>query len=149
LIFVSLWVWALIMGFFPTLVLLSWFRPLKFNMKRNINQVCNLICDSGIYPKYCSTYSFWIWCRHVTRVADQKEDELEALYERRNRKATTNKPKEEDGLQVDRVDALPIKTLDGELQYRTGSHLSPFLSYYAAVYCLCNVIVKYLFFVVV
>lgn len=58
--------------------------------------------------------------RHVNRVADAKEDELEALYERRNRKNATSQPKEEVGLQVDRADALPIKTLDGELKYRTG-----------------------------
>ncbi|KAJ6808298.1 nucleolar complex protein 3-like protein [Iris pallida] len=62
--------------------------------------------------------------KHVNRVADHKEDELEALYEKRNRKAALKKPKEEDGLQVDRVDALPIKTLDGELQYRTAKKLS-------------------------
>lgn len=62
--------------------------------------------------------------KHVNRVADHKEDELEALYEKRNRKAALKKPKEDDGLQVDRVDALPIKTLDGELQYRTAKKSS-------------------------
>ncbi|KAJ6828770.1 nucleolar complex protein 3-like protein [Iris pallida] len=58
--------------------------------------------------------------KHVNRVADHKEDELEALYEKRNRKAALKKPKEDDSLQVDRVDVLPIKTLDGKLQYRTA-----------------------------
>lgn len=57
--------------------------------------------------------------RHVTRVADYKEDELEALYEKKKKKAALKKAKEEEGLQVDRVDALPIKTLQGELCYRT------------------------------
>lgn len=57
--------------------------------------------------------------RHVTRVADCKEDELEALYEKKKKKADLKKAKEEQGLQVDRVDALPIKTLEGELCYRT------------------------------
>ncbi|PKU71463.1 nucleolar complex protein 3 homolog [Dendrobium catenatum] len=57
--------------------------------------------------------------RHVTRVADYKEDELEALYEKKKKKASLKKSKEEEGLQVDRVDALPIKTLEGELCYRT------------------------------
>lgn len=58
--------------------------------------------------------------RHVNRAADAKEDELEARYERRNRETAVSKAKEEDGLQVDRVDALPIKTLDGELKFRTA-----------------------------
>ncbi|KAK8943652.1 hypothetical protein KSP40_PGU007690 [Platanthera guangdongensis] len=57
--------------------------------------------------------------RHVTRVADCKEDELEALYEKKKKKADLKRAKEEQGLQVDRVDALPIKTLEGELCYRT------------------------------
>lgn len=58
--------------------------------------------------------------RHVTRVADHKEDELEALYEKRNRKAALLKSEEENERYVDPVDALPIKTLEGELQYRTA-----------------------------
>ena len=49
-----------------------------------------------------------------------KEDALEALYERRLKKKAVEKQKEESALQVDRVDALPVKTLDGELYYRTG-----------------------------
>ncbi|KAJ0975816.1 hypothetical protein J5N97_017781 [Dioscorea zingiberensis] len=64
--------------------------------------------------------------KHVVRVADAKEDELEALYEKRNRKAALRKGNEEGvGLQVDRVDALPIKTLDGELRYRTAKESVP------------------------
>ncbi|KAL9296701.1 hypothetical protein ACSQ67_022597 [Phaseolus vulgaris] len=50
--------------------------------------------------------------RHVTRVADAKEDALEKLYEKRMQKNALKKEKEETGLQVDRVDALPIKTLN-------------------------------------
>ncbi|XP_010943335.1 nucleolar complex-associated protein 3 isoform X1 [Elaeis guineensis] len=57
--------------------------------------------------------------QHVMLVADHKEDELEALYEKRNRKAASLKS-EEDEQCMDPVDALPIKTLDGELQYRTA-----------------------------
>ncbi|XP_021888951.1 LOW QUALITY PROTEIN: nucleolar complex protein 3 homolog, partial [Carica papaya] len=57
--------------------------------------------------------------RHVTRVADVKEDELEALYEKRLRKKVQQKESDKIGLQVDRVDALPVKTLDGKLYYRT------------------------------
>ncbi|KAJ3694073.1 hypothetical protein LUZ60_009553 [Juncus effusus] len=56
--------------------------------------------------------------RHVTRVADKNEDEIERLYEKRNKKAAFLQS--QDDLQVDRVDALPIKTLDGKLQYRTA-----------------------------
>nr|DAD39164.1 TPA_asm: hypothetical protein HUJ06_013487 [Nelumbo nucifera] len=58
--------------------------------------------------------------RHVTRVANKKEEEIEALYEKRIRKnRSLEKENEEDGVQVDPVDALPVKTLDGKLYYRT------------------------------
>ncbi|KAB1216922.1 hypothetical protein CJ030_MR4G016065 [Morella rubra] len=57
--------------------------------------------------------------KHVTRVADVKEDALEALYEKRLKKKTLQKEKEESGVRVDPVDALPVKTLDGKLYYRT------------------------------
>ncbi|KAI3769025.1 hypothetical protein L6452_00121 [Arctium lappa] len=56
--------------------------------------------------------------RHVNRVADVKEDALESLYEKRSRKkslATDNIQ-----LEVDPVDALPVKTLDGQVYYRTA-----------------------------
>ncbi|XP_058071735.1 nucleolar complex-associated protein 3 isoform X2 [Magnolia sinica] len=60
--------------------------------------------------------------RHVVRVADQKEDALESLYEKRNKKMALQKQiEDEKGLQVDPVDALPVKTLDGKLYYRTVS----------------------------
>lgn len=71
---------------------------------------------------------------------------MEALYEKRNRKAAVNKPKEEEGLQVDRVDALPIKTLDGELQYRAGE--LTFFTRYTSLPYHCNIIAKYLYIVV-
>jgi nucleolar complex protein 3 len=57
--------------------------------------------------------------RHVTSVADVKEDALEALYEKRLKKKTLLEEKEESGLRVDPVDALSVKTLDGKLYYRT------------------------------
>ncbi|XP_055834056.1 nucleolar complex-associated protein 3 [Solanum dulcamara] len=57
--------------------------------------------------------------KHVTRVADVKEDELESLYERRLKKKSLDKETEKQGLEVDPVDALPVKTLDGKLYYRT------------------------------
>ncbi|KAK4285685.1 hypothetical protein QN277_002353 [Acacia crassicarpa] len=59
--------------------------------------------------------------KHVTRVADTKEDDLEALYEKRMKKNALKKETEESSLQVDRVEALPVKTLDGKLYYRTVS----------------------------
>ncbi|PON58290.1 Nucleolar complex-associated protein [Trema orientale] len=58
--------------------------------------------------------------KHVTRVADVKEDALEALYEKRlKKKQLLLKDQEVDKLEVDPVDALPVKTLDGKLLYRT------------------------------
>ncbi|XP_078158346.1 nucleolar complex-associated protein 3-like [Carex rostrata] len=61
--------------------------------------------------------------RHVTRVANKSEDEVERLYERKNRNAAPLDSLEND-LHVDPVDALPIKTLDGKLQYRTNKKVS-------------------------
>ncbi|KAL7217545.1 hypothetical protein ACSBR2_010911 [Camellia fascicularis] len=62
--------------------------------------------------------------RHVSRVADVKEDALEFLYEKRLRKKSLEKESEQKGLEVDRVDALPVKTLDGKLVYRTVPKIS-------------------------
>ncbi|XXG68758.1 hypothetical protein AAC387_Pa06g1770 [Persea americana] len=60
--------------------------------------------------------------RHVVRVAGQNEDALETLYEQRNKKMSSQKLAEEDGLKaVDPVDVLPFKTLDGKLYYRAAS----------------------------
>ncbi|KAK6149529.1 hypothetical protein DH2020_017054 [Rehmannia glutinosa] len=56
--------------------------------------------------------------KHVTRVADANEGALESLYEKRLRKKLENKEKEQTAPEVDPVDALPVKTLDGQLYYR-------------------------------
>lgn len=56
--------------------------------------------------------------RHVTRVADVKEDALESLYEQRLRKSLI-KEKDDNVLEVDPVDALPVKTPDGKIVFRT------------------------------
>ncbi|EXB53354.1 hypothetical protein L484_016236 [Morus notabilis] len=62
--------------------------------------------------------------KHVTRVADVKEDALEALYEKRLKKKQLQKEQEDNKLEVDPVDALPVKTLDGQLLYRTATKTS-------------------------
>lgn len=65
------------------------------------------------------SFNNFIHYRHINRVADVKEDALESLYEKRSRKkslATDNTQ-----LEVDPVDALPVKTLDGEVYYRKGN----------------------------
>ncbi|XVF79546.1 hypothetical protein PTKIN_Ptkin14bG0231800 [Pterospermum kingtungense] len=59
--------------------------------------------------------------KQVTRVEGLSEDALEALYEKRRRKALEQKENEKIVVQVDPVDALPVKTLDGEVYYRTFS----------------------------
>ncbi|CAN6455551.1 unnamed protein product [Victoria cruziana] len=57
--------------------------------------------------------------RHVARLADdEKDDSLEILYEKRRKVAI--EPTEEGGHRVRRVGALPIKTLEGKLCYRTA-----------------------------
>ena len=58
--------------------------------------------------------------RHVNRVADVKEDTLEALYEQRRKKSSL-KEKESTGIEVDPVDALPIKDLSGNLHFLKGT----------------------------
>lgn len=73
------------------------------------------------YASLLSTLDTQSITKHVTRVADAKDDALEKLYEKRLQKNALKKEKEETGLQVDRVDALPIKTLDGKVYYRTAT----------------------------
>ncbi|XP_062215324.1 nucleolar complex-associated protein 3 [Phragmites australis] len=62
--------------------------------------------------------------RYVRRITGQDEGEVERLYEERERKrkaAEALKPRrEDDDLEVDPVDALPIKTLQGELVYNNA-----------------------------
>ncbi|XP_012464130.1 nucleolar complex-associated protein 3 [Gossypium raimondii] len=59
--------------------------------------------------------------KQVTRVEGVNEDALEALYEKRRRKTLEQKENEKSVVQVDPVDALPVKSLDGEVYYRTFS----------------------------
>jgi nucleolar complex protein 3 len=58
--------------------------------------------------------------KFVTRVADHDDEKVELLYEERERKrraAAALKPRNDDELEVDPVDALPVKTLDGNVVY--------------------------------
>ncbi|MBA0783404.1 hypothetical protein Gotri_001124 [Gossypium trilobum] len=55
--------------------------------------------------------------KQVTRVEGVNEDALEALYEKRRRKTLEQKENEKSVVQVDPVDALPVKSLDGEVYY--------------------------------
>uniref|UniRef100_A0A0E0LBY6 Nucleolar complex protein 3 homolog n=1 Tax=Oryza punctata TaxID=4537 RepID=A0A0E0LBY6_ORYPU len=63
---------------------------------------------------------------YVTRVAHHDEDEVERLYEERERRrkaAEALRPKkdgDDDDIEVDRVDALPVKTLQGDLVYNNA-----------------------------
>ncbi|PIA63127.1 hypothetical protein AQUCO_00200866v1 [Aquilegia coerulea] len=58
--------------------------------------------------------------KHVTRIANQKEDDIEKLYEKRSKKKLLEKDNVKDELEVDPVDVLPVKTLDGKLYYKTA-----------------------------
>lgn len=53
-------------------------------------------------------------------MADANEGALELLYEKKLRKKLENKETEENTLGVDPIDALPLKTPDGQLYYRRG-----------------------------
>ncbi|KNA16472.1 hypothetical protein SOVF_088790 [Spinacia oleracea] len=70
------------------------------------------------YASFVSRLDTQSITKHVNRVANAKEDDLEALYEKRLRRKTLEN-EEKKGIEVDRVDALPIKTLDGQLYYKT------------------------------
>lgn len=80
----------------------------------------DFVAENRAYAAFVSRLDTQSINKHVTRVANAKEDDLEALYEKRLRKKALEKEEEEDkGLEVDRVDALPVKTLDGKVYYRT------------------------------
>nr|GEW56984.1 nucleolar complex protein 3 homolog [Tanacetum cinerariifolium] len=59
--------------------------------------------------------------RHINRVADGKiDDAVEVLYEKRERKRSLAADNDNTiQHEVDPVDALPVKTLDGQLYYKT------------------------------
>ncbi|XP_057516509.1 nucleolar complex-associated protein 3 isoform X2 [Amaranthus tricolor] len=76
------------------------------------------VAKNRAYAGFVSTLDTQSITKHVTRIANAKEDDLEELYERRSRKKP-REDEEEKGIVVDRVDALPVKTLDGKLVYRT------------------------------
>ncbi|XP_030553118.1 nucleolar complex-associated protein 3-like isoform X1 [Rhodamnia argentea] len=80
--------------------------------------------DNLDYAGFVSRLDTHSITKHVTRVADLKEDALEALYEKRlKKKKALQKDEEEEeeqpGIRVGHVDTLPVKTLDGQLYYRT------------------------------
>ncbi|CAI8583203.1 unnamed protein product [Vicia faba] len=77
--------------------------------------------ENRAFASLLSTLDTQSITKHVTRVADAKDDVLEKLYEQRMQKNALKKEKEETGLQVDRVDALPVKTLDGKIYFRTAT----------------------------
>lgn len=78
----------------------------------------DFLAENRAYAAFVSRLDTQSIDKQVTRVANAKEDDLEALYERRLRKKAFEKD-EDKGLEVDRVDALPVKSLDGKLYYRT------------------------------
>ncbi|CAL4939987.1 unnamed protein product [Urochloa decumbens] len=63
--------------------------------------------------------------RYVGRTAGD-EAEVERLYEERNKRKALRPPREEDDdLEVDPVDALPVKTLQGDLVYNRAKKARP------------------------
>lgn len=83
-----------------------------------------------------------LYRRHVKRVAGHEDDDLEALYEQRKRKASLLKRNDDDDkLQVDPVDALPVKTIDGKLEYRTGNSLNPTKPTSTVTFTIANILV--------
>ncbi|KAL2897207.1 Nucleolar complex protein 3-like protein [Bienertia sinuspersici] len=77
------------------------------------------VSKNPAYAGFVSSLDTQTITKHVTRVANTKEDDLEELYEKKLRKKKLEN-EEEKGVEVDRVDALPVKTLDGKLYYRTA-----------------------------
>ncbi|KAF6146888.1 hypothetical protein GIB67_018541 [Kingdonia uniflora] len=62
---------------------------------------------------------------HASRVADAKDDTLEASYENSKRNKFSNGDPKENGIEVDRVDVLPVKTLDGKLIFKSRNSREP------------------------
>ncbi|KAI3750012.1 hypothetical protein L2E82_20636 [Cichorium intybus] len=90
-------------------------RQEQVELKVLRNEITRLINENAFVSKL-DTQSI---TRRINRVADVKEDALESLYEKRCRKkslATENIQHE-----IDTVDALHVKTLDGQVYYRTVS----------------------------
>ncbi|KAI9161375.1 hypothetical protein LWI28_016783 [Acer negundo] len=82
--------------------------------------------DNRDYAGFVSRLDTQSITKHVTRVADVNEDALEAIYEKRLKKksALQKENEEKNKVHVDPVDALPVKTLDGKLYYRTVAKTS-------------------------
>ncbi|KAL3643142.1 hypothetical protein CASFOL_013957 [Castilleja foliolosa] len=78
----------------------------------------DFVKENSEYAGFVSNLDTQSITKHVSRVADAKEGTLETLYEKRLLKKLENKEKEQTAREVDPVDALPVKTLDGELYYR-------------------------------
>lgn len=77
------------------------------------------------YARFVSNLDTKSITKHVTRVADAKEDALEAMYERRLSKKSVEQVKDTNEIEIDPVDALPVKTLDGKLYYRCAPKTLP------------------------
>lgn len=79
--------------------------------------------ENSDYAGFVSRLDTDIITKHVTRIADLEEDDIEAAYEKRQRRKSQKQQEQEKQpeVEVDPVDALPVKTLDGKLYYRTLS----------------------------
>ncbi|GAB2241695.1 hypothetical protein Droror1_Dr00018470 [Drosera rotundifolia] len=75
------------------------------------------------YARFVSRLDTKAINKHVTRVAEIRDDDLEALHEKRLSKRQVEKESGKDVV-VDPADALPVKTLDGQLCFRIGQKAS-------------------------
>lgn len=96
----------MLVSFPKSTLLCSLSKQIKFHSMIQITQSCS---DTVL-----------VKIRHVSRVADVNEGALELLYEKKLRKKLENHERDENTLEVDPIDALPLKTADGKLYYRTG-----------------------------
>ncbi|KAF6154100.1 hypothetical protein GIB67_008110 [Kingdonia uniflora] len=78
----------------------------------------SFVKESKLYARFLKNLDTKSINNHVSRVADAKDGTLEASYENRKRNKFSDGEPKENGIEVDRVDVLLVKTLDGNLIFK-------------------------------
>ena len=88
---------------------------------RSSTKTFKFVDDNEDHAGFVSRLDTHSITKQVTRVKGSSEDALEVLYDRRRRKALEQKGVKASFVQIDPVDALPVKTMDEQAYDRTHS----------------------------